>query len=247
MKREIHGRILELSIGDITLQQVDAIVNAANSGLVGGGGVDGAIHRRGGPAIMADTERRYPEGCPTGSAVISVAGDLPARHVIHAVGPRLEWRSLVAKQNCSRGAYRTSLELASRHACRSVALPAISCGIYGYPVDLASRIALATTKVFLEQDPTVELVRFVLFGEGIFGAFSARSKNWLFEPQRITVRGAAESGPASHRSGPGRSADKERRKHGRRGSLFCGRLRSQKRACEEHHSDQHHEHASGPQ
>lgn len=172
MKREIQGRFLELTIGDITHQEVDAIVNAANSGLVGGGGVDGAIHRRGGSAIMADTERRYPSGCPTGSAVISIAGELPARHVIHAVGPRWNGgRSGEAELLAS--AYRTALELASRHECRSVALPAISCGIYGYPVDQASRIALATTKAFLEQDPTVELVRFVLFGEGIFGAFSA--------------------------------------------------------------------------
>lgn len=172
MKREIQGRILELSIGDITQQEVDAIVNAANSGLAGGGGVDGAIHRRGGPAIMADTERRYPEGCPTGSAVISVAGNLAARHVIHAVGPRWNGgRSGEAELLAS--AYRTSLELASQHSCRSVALPAISCGIYGYPVDLASRIALRTTKAFLEQDPQIELARFVLFGEGIFGAFSA--------------------------------------------------------------------------
>lgn len=172
MKREIQGRILELTIGDITHQEVDAIVNAANSGLLGGGGVDGAIHRRGGPAIMDDTNRRYPDGCPTGSAVISVAGNLPARHVIHAVGPRWNGgRSGEAELLAS--AYRTSLELASRHACRSVALPAISCGIYGYPVDLASRIALATTIAFLEQDPTVELARFVLFGEGIFGAFGA--------------------------------------------------------------------------
>ena len=172
MKRDIQGRILELTIGDITHQQVDAIVNAANSGLAGGGGVDGAIHRRGGPAIMADTKRRYPDGCRTGSAVISVAGDLAARHVIHAVGPR--WNGgRRGEEELLASAYRTSLDLASQHNYRSVAVPAISCGIYGYPVDLASRIALATTKVFLEQDPNLELVRFVLFGEGIFGAFSA--------------------------------------------------------------------------
>ncbi len=172
MRREIQGRILELTIGDITHQEVDAIVNAANSGLAGGGGVDGAIHRRGGPAIMADTKRRYPDGCPTGSAVISVAGDLAARHVIHAVGPR--WNGgRRGEAELLASAYRDALDLASQHNCRSVALPAISCGIYGYPVDLASRIALSATKAFLEQDPTVELVRFVLFSEGIFGAFGA--------------------------------------------------------------------------
>ena len=88
MQLKIQGRTLQLTLGDITQQQVDAIVNAANSQLAVGGGVDGAIHRRGGPAIMADTDRRYPQGCPTGSAVISTAGELPARYVIHAVGPR---------------------------------------------------------------------------------------------------------------------------------------------------------------
>jgi O-acetyl-ADP-ribose deacetylase (regulator of RNase III) len=171
MHLEIQGRTLELVQGDITLEQVDAIVNAANSRLAGGGGVDGAIHRRGGPAIMDELSRRYPRGCPTGSAVITGAGKLTARHVIHAVGP--VWRggqSGEAEQLA--GAYRASLELASQHGCRHVALPAISCGIYGYPVDLASDIALRTTRRFLEQDPTVELARFVLFGEGTYGAFA---------------------------------------------------------------------------
>ncbi len=145
---------LELTLGDITEQQVDAIVNAANSHLAGGGGVDGAIHRRGGPAIMAETDRRYPEGCPTGSAVITAAGNLPARYVIHAVGPR--WNGgRAGEAELLASAYRTSLELAARHECQSVALPALSCGIYGYPVDQASRIALATTRTFLDQDPTV--------------------------------------------------------------------------------------------
>ena len=172
MRVSIHGRTLSLVQGDITEQEVDAIVNAANSELAGGGGVDGAIHRRGGPAIMAETDRRYPEGCPTGSAVISGAGNLPARHVIHAVGP--VW------QGGQRGeaellaeAFRRSFELASQHDCRSVAAPALSCGVYGYPVDQACRVALATAIEFLEQDPVVEEVRFVLFGPGIYGAFAA--------------------------------------------------------------------------
>jgi len=172
MRVVIRGRTLELALGDITEQQVDAIVNAANSQLAGGGGVDGAIHRRGGPTIMAETAQRYPQGCPTGSAVITAAGKLPARFVIHAVGPR--WSGGAAGEaDHLAGAYRTALELASKHACQSVALPALSCGVYGYPVDLASRIALATTRSFLEQDPTLELARFVLFSEGILGAFAA--------------------------------------------------------------------------
>jgi O-acetyl-ADP-ribose deacetylase (regulator of RNase III) len=172
MKRDIQGKILELTVGDITQQQVDAIVNAANSSLAGGGGVDGAIHRRGGPKIMFDTQLRYPAGCPTGSAVISVAGNLPAKHVIHAVGPR--WNGgRSGEADLLASAYRTAFDLASQHDCQSVALPAVSCGVYGYPVDLASRIALTTAKSFLEKDSTIELARFVLFSDGIFGAFGA--------------------------------------------------------------------------
>ena len=167
----IQGRILELTQADITEQQLDAIVNAANSQLAGGGGVDGAIHRRGGPAIMAETARRYPQGCPTGSAVITSGGNLAARYVIHAVGP--VWRGgQSGEPELLSSAYRCALELASQHGCRSVGLPALSCGVYGYPVDLASRVALATTKAFLQQDPQLERVRFVLFSEGIYGAFA---------------------------------------------------------------------------
>lgn len=172
MRVELQGRFLELVQGDITYQQVDAIINASNARLAGGGGVDGAVHRRGGPAIMAETERRYPRGCPTGSAVISGAGELPARYVIHAVGPM--WQGgQQGEDELLAGAYRAALELASQHDCASVAAPALSCGVYGYPIDLASRIALGTTRDFLLQDANVRLVRFVLFGEGAYGAFSA--------------------------------------------------------------------------
>lgn len=172
MQLQVSGRTLELAQGDITRQQVDALVNAANSQLDGGGGVDGAIHRAGGSAIMAETRRRYPQGCPTGSAVISTAGNLSARHVIHAVGP--VWRGgQSGEPELLASAYRAACQLASQHACRSVAFPAISCGVYGYPIDLASRLALATTRSFLEQDAQVELIRFVLFGEGAYGAFAA--------------------------------------------------------------------------
>jgi len=172
MRILLHGRTLELVQGDITAQTVDAIVNAANSHLAGGGGVDGAIHRAGGPTIIEETRRRYPDGCPTGSAVITTAGDLPARYVIHAVGP--VWRGgQQGEADLLAGAYRRSLELAAEHGCKTVALPAISCGVYGYPVDLASRIALVTAAEFLQQDPQLELVRFVLFSEGMLGAFAA--------------------------------------------------------------------------
>lgn len=172
MRVSIRGRVLELREGDIVQEQVDAIVNAANSQLAGGGGVDGAIHRRGGPSIMEHTRRHYPAGCRTGSAVISPGGELTARHVIHAVGP--VWRGgQSGEADLLAGAYRASLELASQHACASVALPAISCGVYGYPIDLASRVALGTTIAFLEVDPVVELARFVLFDGAAFGAFAA--------------------------------------------------------------------------
>lgn len=172
MRVVFQGRTLELVQGDITEQQVDAIINAANSRLAGGGGVDGAIHHRGGPLIMTETTQRYPQGCPTGSAVVSTAGNLPARVVIHAVGPI--WQGGQQGESALlQAAYRTALELASQHDCQSVAAPALSCGAYGYPVDLASRIALSTTRDFLQQDAKVERVRFVLFSAGIYGAFAA--------------------------------------------------------------------------
>ncbi len=172
MKVSIAGQTLELVDGDITLQDVDAIVNAANSGLAGGGGVDGAIHRRGGPRIMEETDRKYPGGCPTGSAVISTAGDLSAKYVIHAVGP--VWRGGQSGEPALlAGAYRRCLELAVEHGCRSVAFPAISAGIYGYPLDQAARLALQTALEFLKTHGQPNLVRFVLFGQTTYGVFAA--------------------------------------------------------------------------
>lgn len=123
----INGRRLELVQGDVVAQQVDAIVNAANSRLAGGGGVDGAIHRAGGPIIMDETRRRYPAGCPTGSAVISSAGNLPSKYVIHAVGP--VWNGgRHGEEQLLASAYLAALELAVEHACRSAALSALSTG-----------------------------------------------------------------------------------------------------------------------
>jgi O-acetyl-ADP-ribose deacetylase (regulator of RNase III) len=172
MKKDVAGKTIELVEGDITQQQVDAIVNAANSRLEVGGGVDGAIHRRGGPAIHADTKERYPGGCPTGSAVISTGGELPARFVIHAVGPVWHGGSS-GEAELLAGAHRRSLELAAEHGCRSVAFPAISTGIFGYPVDKAARTALAETQRFLrEVGEPVELVRFVLFNAATFDRFA---------------------------------------------------------------------------
>jgi len=172
MQRTIEGRTLELHQGDVTEQQVDAVVNAANSQLAGGGGVDGAIHRRGGAAIMAETDSRYPEGCPTGSAVITGAGELPAKHVIHAVGP--VWRGgEKGESEQLAGAYRRSLELAAENDCRSVAFPSLSTGAYRYPMDRAARVALKTVIDFMREHEQPELVRFVLFDEGAYGAYAA--------------------------------------------------------------------------
>lgn len=162
---------LQLLQGDITEQQVDAVVNAANAQLAGGSGVDGAIHQAGGPAIMQDTDDRYPDGCSTGEAVASVAGLLRAQHVIHTVGPI--WRGgrdgePAALASC----YRKSLQLAVDLDCKSVAFPAISTGVYGYPLDLAANVALKSCIDFLKWHKQPEEVRFVLFGEGAFGAFA---------------------------------------------------------------------------
>jgi O-acetyl-ADP-ribose deacetylase (regulator of RNase III) len=180
MRIQIRGQTLELHQGDITLQQVDAILNAANSRLAGGGGVDGEIHRRGGPEIMRDTDARYPDGCPTGSAVVSTAGKLPAKCVIHAVGPI--WRGGGrGEADLLAGAYRRSLELAVEHGCRSIALPALSTGAYGYPMDQAARIALSTAIEFLRRHGRPELIRFVLFDAGAYGAFAAALEELLKE------------------------------------------------------------------
>ena len=172
MRVEIGGCVLELLQGDITHQEIDAIVNAANSRLAGGGGVDGAIHRRGGPEIKAETDEKYPQGCPTGSAVISGAGKLEAKHVIHAVGPvwgggRRGEAGLLA------GAYRRSLELAVEHQCESIALPALSTGAYGYPMDQAARVAISTAIEWVKGHAKPALIRFVLFGPAAYEAFAA--------------------------------------------------------------------------
>jgi O-acetyl-ADP-ribose deacetylase (regulator of RNase III) len=181
MRLNIASNMLELAVGDITLEEVDAVVNAANSRLAGGGGVDGAIHRRGGPAIMAETQQRYPDGCPTGLAIITSAGNLPAKYVIHAVGP--VWQGgRNGEAALLTSAYRSSLQLANQYGCRTIALPALSTGAYGYPMDLACRIALEAAREHLSEQTTLELVRFVLFSNGGLGAFSAaleeiRAKN----------------------------------------------------------------------
>jgi O-acetyl-ADP-ribose deacetylase (regulator of RNase III) len=171
------GRRLSLVLGDITRVPADAIVNAANSFLAGGGGVDGAIHRAGGPAIMADLRERYgPDGrrrCPTGQAVVSVAGDLPARWVIHAVGPI--WRDGAAGEPALlESAHRASFAHADALGAGTLAFPAISCGVYGYPVDAAAEVALSTVASDLTTSRAVERVTFVLFGASTGRVFARR-------------------------------------------------------------------------
>jgi O-acetyl-ADP-ribose deacetylase (regulator of RNase III) len=170
MRWDIRSAAIELVQGDITREKVDCLVNAANSKLAGGGGVDGAIHRHGGPAIMAETAEKYPDGCPTGSAVITGAGKLSAKYVIHAVGPvwsggkRREGELLAA-------ALRRSLEVAMEHDCQSIAFPALSTGAYRFPLDQAAEIGLRTAAEFLRVNEQPKLVRFVLFDQGALSVF----------------------------------------------------------------------------
>jgi O-acetyl-ADP-ribose deacetylase (regulator of RNase III) len=162
---------LELVQGDITGQKVDAIVNAANSQLAVGGGVDGAIHRAAGKILRLQTSTRYPQGCPTGDAVPTTAGNLPARYVYHAVGP--VWGGgHKGEPELLASAYRRCLELAVEHNCDSIAFPAISTGVYGYPVDLAAETSLGVARDFLLKAGRPSLVRFVLFDAGTYGAFA---------------------------------------------------------------------------
>lgn len=158
--------------GDITEAQVDAVVNAANSTLLGGGGVDEAIHRRGGPDILAECKRlradTYPDGLPTGQAVATTAGNLPARWVIHTVGPVYATSEDRSDQLAS--AYRESLRVADELGARTVAFPAISAGVYGWPVPDAARIAVETVRA---ARTGVSRVRFVLFSDDVLAAFEA--------------------------------------------------------------------------
>ncbi|MFJ9076149.1 O-acetyl-ADP-ribose deacetylase [Streptomyces sp. NPDC102278] len=158
--------------GDITTEEVDAVVNAANSSLLGGGGVDGAIHRRGGPEILAACEdlRRshYGKGLPTGRAVATTAGRLPARHVIHTVGP--VWSREEDRSELLASCSRESLRVADELGARTVAFPAVSTGIYGWPMDDGARIAIETVRA---SGTSVEEVRFVLFGAEAYETFAA--------------------------------------------------------------------------
>lgn len=157
MELIVNGKTLRLLLGDITTQEVDAVVNAANSGLLGGGGVDGAIHRAGGPAILEECRAIVSERgrLPPGQAVITTGGNLPARHVIHAVGPVWQGGGRGEAETLA-SAYRESLELAGQHGLRRVAFPSISTGAYGYPFEPASEVALGTVLTFLQEGSSVQ-------------------------------------------------------------------------------------------
>ena len=172
MTTKINQTSFALIRGDITKERVDAIVNAANERLMGGGGVDGAIHRAGGPAIMAECSaiRAKQGGCPTGQAVITTGGNLPAKHVIHTVGPI--WRGGNAcEPELLASCYRESLRLAVEHNIKTIAFPSISTGVYGYPVAQAAVVALNAVKQFLEAHDGLDEVRFVLFDNVTYGAY----------------------------------------------------------------------------
>jgi O-acetyl-ADP-ribose deacetylase (regulator of RNase III) len=166
---EIAGRALELARGDITQETTEAIANAANAALAGGGGVDGAIHRAAGPALMRELRERYPNGTPTGTAVLTSGGNLKARYVLHAVGPRYSGAPRDAERLAS--AYRSCLALCVEHRIGSVAFPSISTGVYGYPLDEAAPIALRTVADHLARETYPSLARFVLFDEVTFDAY----------------------------------------------------------------------------
>lgn len=166
-KSFLRGRVTVL-VGDITEQRVDAIVNAANSTLLGGGGVDGAIHRVGGAGILKECQAirrtQFPEGLPAGEAVITSGGNLPARYVIHTVGP-IKGQSGGREAELLASCYRNSLALAVEHKLSTIAFPAISTGAYGYPPDEAAMVSSEAIQSFLQSDDTLEEVRLVFFTE----------------------------------------------------------------------------------
>jgi len=176
MEAKINNATLALAEGDITDESTDAIVNAANTRLAGGAGVDGAIHRAGGPSIME--ECRKIGGCPTGQAVITTGGHLSAKYVIHTVGPVYQGGNK-GEAALLKSAHLESLKLASARNLKSISFPAISTGVYGYPVHEAAQIALKTAINYLKEHSDIELVRFVLFGRKTYDIFAEELKRLL--------------------------------------------------------------------
>ena len=180
MQYRVNQTLVSLKQGDITKEKSDAIVNAANSSLLGGGGVDGAIHRAGGPAILAECKqiRAKQGGCPTGQAVVTTAGGLSAKKVIHTVGP--VWHGGgKGEPALLADAYRNSLSQAVANVVKTVAVPSISTGAYGYPVDSAARVALQAVREFIEKDASLRAVTFVLFDKGTLDAYRRAAEETL--------------------------------------------------------------------
>jgi O-acetyl-ADP-ribose deacetylase len=173
LKTFLNGRVA-VKVGDITKEQVDAVVNAANGTLMGGGGVDGAIHRAGGPEILKQCKeiraKEFPQGLPTGKAVITTAGRMPAKHVIHTVGP-VYGRGGGEKAELLTSCYRNCLRLAAEHGLKTIAFPAVSTGIYGYPVDEAAKVSSKAIEEFLGSNASLEEVRLVFFNPSDADAF----------------------------------------------------------------------------
>jgi O-acetyl-ADP-ribose deacetylase (regulator of RNase III) len=182
MEFQVGKTVVQLIRGDITNVEADAIVNAANSSLMGGGGVDGAIHHKGGPQILQECKRirdtEWPDGLPTGKAVITSGGNLKAKHVIHTVGP--VWTGgFHGESELLKQAYRNSLKLAVANELKIIAFPSISTGAYGYPIQEASHIAVQTAKDFLEKENKLDKVIFILFSNRDFEIFSETAKSIL--------------------------------------------------------------------
>ena len=178
MEVQVGESTLELTEGDITQQDTEAIVNAANSSLLGGGGVDGAIHRAAGPELLAETQMLG--GCATGEAKLTKGYRLKAKYVIHTVGPVYADAGRHAADQLA-SAYRSSLRLASKSGIKSIAFPSISTGAYGYPIAEAARIALDTVAEYLEDHPNIQLVRFVLYGHAACQAYEKALKDLMGE------------------------------------------------------------------
>lgn len=175
--KTVGSNTISLVQGDITKEATDAIVNAANSSLMGGGGVDGAIHRAGGSQILAECKQIVAQQgrLPTGEAVITTGGDLPAKHVIHTVGP--VWRGGTQNEpELLKNCYLNSLKLAQEKGLETVAFPSISTGVYSYPVDKAAQIAIPAVMDFLESGNDISEVKFVLFDSGTYRAYSSTLK-----------------------------------------------------------------------
>jgi O-acetyl-ADP-ribose deacetylase len=180
METKVGDAAIQFIVGDITEIEAEVIVNAANSTLLGGGGVDGAIHRKGGPKILEECKRirstEWPDGLPTGRAVITTGGNLKAKHVIHTVGPI--WRGgFYDEAKLLRAAYRNSLKLAVANGLKSVAFPSISTGAYGYPTEQAAVVAVVAVRDFLMKEDKVKRVSFILFSKKDYDIYTSAIKN----------------------------------------------------------------------